>query len=182
LLTPADGVSSARAARAVTWVVVAAYCCFLLSAGCASGPRTGSRAPAFDAVDDSGSPVSFAKYDGKVMVLYFWATWCAPCAISGPELQSLHERYESNPNVVVLGVHYDNRGDAAAYQARHGYTFDIIPDGRGMVSGYGIKKIPYIVIVGADGAIILSQVGFSQGDVRKFEASIETHLSENRRD
>jgi thiol-disulfide isomerase/thioredoxin len=120
--------------------------------------------------------VSLADYDGKVVVLYFWATWCAPCAISGPAIQDLHVRYGHNGKAAVVGVHYDDRGDAVGYQKKQGYTFDVIPDGRDVVSKFGIKKIPSFVIVGDDGTVLLNQIGFVEGDEVEFERVINAHI------
>jgi peroxiredoxin len=159
----------------------AATSLLVLSLGCASGPKVGSRAPSFEAVDDAGHDVSLAGYEGKVVVMYFWATWCAPCAVSGPAVQKLHARYSQNADVVVVGVHYDNKGDPAAHNEKNGYTFEIIPDGREVVARYGIKKIPSFVIVGADGVVLRSQVGYSGGDEQEFERIIDTHLDANNR-
>jgi len=127
-------------------------------------------------LDGTGSEVSLADYDGKVVVLYFWATWCAPCAVSGPAIQDLHVRYSRNGDAAVVGVHYDDRGDAVAYQKKQGYTFDVIPDGRDVVSRFGIKKIPTFVIVGGDGTVLLSQIGFAVGDEVEFESVIDAHI------
>ena len=153
----------------------------VLSLGCASGPKVGSRAPSFEAVDDAGHDVSLAGYAGKVVVMYFWATWCAPCVVSGPAMQELHARFSQNPDVVVVGVHYDNKGDPVVYNQKNGYTFDNIPDGREVVARYGIKKIPSFVIVGTEGTVLHNQVGYSDGDKREFERIIDTHLDANNR-
>jgi thiol-disulfide isomerase/thioredoxin len=136
----------------------------------------GSRAPSFAAVDDEGREISTAVYEGKVLVVYFWSTWCAPCVVSGPAMESLQEHYRDEPRVAVLGVHYDNRGDPVDYMKRHGYTYDIVPDGRVIVAGYGIKKIPSIVVVGTDGKVLHNQVGFADGDEDELIRVIDAHL------
>ena len=157
-------------------LVVAAALLPVMPLGCASGPKVGSRAPSFEAVDDAGRDISLAGYGGKVVVMYFWATWCAPCVVSGPAMQELHERYRRNPDVVVVGVHYDDRGDPGGYMKKNGYTFECIPDGTDVVARYGIKKIPSFVIVGSDGVVLHNQVGFAAGDEKQFERLIDAHL------
>ena len=153
-----------------------------MSLGCASGPKVGRRAPSFEGVDGAGRRLSLADYKGKAVVMYFWATWCAPCAVSGPAIETLHERYSQSPDVVVVGVHYDNKGDPEAYHQKRGFTFEIIPDGREVVARYGIKKIPSFVIVGADGVVLHNQVGYSKGDEQKFATIVDTHLDADSRD
>jgi len=95
-------------------------------------------------------------------------------------MQTLHEHYRDNANVAVIGVHYDDKGDVAAFVTKSGHTFEIVPDGRGVVSEYGIKKIPSFVIVGTDGDVILNQVGFAEGDEDKFRSLIDANLNANR--
>lgn len=171
--------AGAAVVRALAIVAAVALWLPVVTGGCASGPKVGSRAPAFDAVDGSGTGVSLSHYEDKVVLLYFWATWCAPCAVSGPAVQDLHVRYRNNSNVAVLGVHYDDRGDAVAYQKKNRLTFPVIPSGGDVVSRFGIKKIPSIVIVGRDGIVLLNQVGFAPGDEREFERIINAHLQAN---
>jgi thiol-disulfide isomerase/thioredoxin len=144
-----------------------------LAAGCGSGPRTGSRLPAFEAVDEAGRPVTPQALDGAVAVYYFWATWCAPCVVSSPELQMIHDRYEDDEDVRVIGVHYDHRGTPRDYMRQHGYTFELIPDGRAMVSALGVKKIPQVIVVSPAGEVVLSQVGFAKGDGEEIVGVIE---------
>jgi peroxiredoxin len=132
-------------------------------AGCAAGPKTGSQAPGFSALDSKGRSVSLADYHANTLVLYFWAVWCAPCATSGPEIQALHEEFKDE-DVAVLGVHFDGSGDPHRYMIEHQYTFDLIPDGTSVAKAYGVNKIPQIVVVGGDGTVIHRQIGFAEGD------------------
>ena len=56
--------------------------------------------------NENGVNQALSKYKGKIIVLNFWATWCAPCREEMPELSQLYEEYKSK-NVVVLGVAVD---------------------------------------------------------------------------
>ena len=56
-------------------LALAALGSMLAIAGCSSGPATGSAAPAFDGVDQHGNTFSLAAYEGKVVILDFWAVW-----------------------------------------------------------------------------------------------------------
>ncbi len=87
----------------------------LLTTGCDRGshPRqTGRVAPDFTVTDSSRS-IHLANYRGKVVVLNFWATWCAPCAAEWPSLEQLQQKF---PNLVVLAVaSTSNPGDYRQY-------------------------------------------------------------------
>jgi len=73
--------------------------------------QTGKMAPDFT-VSDGTTTVHLASYRGKVVLLNFWASWCAPCIEETPSLLALHHQM---PNVVILGVSIDD--DAAAYSS-----------------------------------------------------------------
>jgi thiol-disulfide isomerase/thioredoxin len=141
--------------------------------GCAPGPSRGSAAPPFEAMDAQGAPLTSVMLDGKVVLYYFWATWCAPCVTSSPEIQDIDERYADDEGVRVVAVHYDGRGTPKDYMAQHGYTWELIPDGSQVVKAFGIKKIPQVVVVGRSGEVVFSQIGFRKGDGAAIIRAIE---------
>ncbi|MEO0632112.1 MAG: TlpA disulfide reductase family protein [Planctomycetota bacterium] len=151
-------------------------------AGCSSGPQAGEAAPAFSAMNSEGQNVELASYAGKVTVLDFWATWCPPCRRAMPHVQDLHERYEDNPNVAVVGVHFDTNyraGNPADYFDEKGYTFDMIPDGSAISELYGISSLPSFVVIDESGTIIHRQRGFGASDVDAFAEIIDAQLAKN---
>lgn len=85
-----------------------------LLAGCYGGtrpPRIGKPAPEFT-LQDSDRKLSLSDYKGKVVLLNFWASWCAPCIAETPELVALQEKMKDQ-GVVIVGVSIDE--DEAAY-------------------------------------------------------------------
>jgi len=83
----------------------------LLFTGCDRGShpgQVGTVAPTFT-VTDSARTVSLADYKGKVVILNFWASWCAPCLEEFPSLIQLQRKM---PNVVVLAVSFNDDPDA----------------------------------------------------------------------
>jgi len=82
-----------------------------LASGCNRGAhpaQTGQQAPDFT-VSDGTASVHLASYRGKVVVLNFWATWCAPCIAEMPSLLALHH---DQPDLAVLAVSIDEDQDA----------------------------------------------------------------------
>ncbi len=65
--------------------------------------QTGKLAPDFT-VSDGTTTVHLANYRGKVVLLNFWATWCAPCIVEIPSLLQLHH---DQPNLAILAVSID---------------------------------------------------------------------------
>ena len=123
----------------------------------------GSRAVAFKGADSDGTVVTQADLAGKVSLLYFWATWCAPCVTSSPAAQRLHENFSKN-GAEIIGVHYNSSGNPVEYAAQHGYTFTIIPHGSHVSASWGVKKVPTILLLDRSGAVIYSKSGFAPDD------------------
>jgi hypothetical protein len=68
-------------------------------------------------------------------------------------VQVLHEKFEKDPEVFVLAVHFDGKGDPAGHLAEKNYTFPLIPNGSGIASNYGVKKIPTFLVIDRQGTI-----------------------------
>jgi cytochrome c biogenesis protein CcmG, thiol:disulfide interchange protein DsbE len=125
-----------------------------LTAGCDRGdhPRQlGKPAPDFTVVDGSRS-VQLSSYRGKVVVLNFWATWCAPCI---EEIPSLNELQRQMPQLVVLGVSVDQ--DEAAYRQflnEHKINFTTIRDAQQHSNAlYGTFVFPDTYVIDRKGEI-----------------------------
>jgi thiol-disulfide isomerase/thioredoxin len=69
------------------------------------------KAPGFHLKDMNGKIVSLEDYKGKVLVLDFWATWCAPCKQSFPILKSVMDQYKNDPNVAFLFIDTKEKND-----------------------------------------------------------------------
>lgn len=67
------------------------------------------RAPEFELPDSSGKTVRLSDFNGKVVLLDFWATWCGPCKKSVPWMIELADKYRE-AGLVVVGVSMDDDG------------------------------------------------------------------------
>lgn len=114
---------------------------------------TGKPAPTFELTALDGRPLSLASLRGRVVVLDFWATWCAPCVVEMPTLQRLHEEFGSQ-GVIIVGVNNEAPSLARRFLQRHGVTFQTVTDPRGAVAKqYGVRGIPVGVIIDRDGQV-----------------------------
>ena len=68
-----------------------------------SSAKEGGRAPDFSVKTDQGTIVTANSFGGKVLVLNFWATWCAPCVQEIPSLSAFQKRF-ANSGVVVVAM------------------------------------------------------------------------------
>lgn len=103
----------------------------------------------------AGKPVTLKGYQGKVVLLDVWATWCTPCIKDIPRIQSLHNRYEQK-GLTVLGVSLDEEGVARVlpFVRKHKMTYPILMDSRGTDSVrqiFGIQKIPTLILLDVSG-------------------------------
>ena len=131
----------------------------------------GSLAPDFTANDKDGHPIKLSDYKGKVVVLDFWATWCGPCQMSLPHTTKVAKQY-ADKGVTVLAVNVWDKPDAFhAWLPKHPeygpLHFAIDPSAsqeKGIATGlYGVSGIPTQYIIGKDGRIVKSIVGYDDG-------------------
>jgi thiol-disulfide isomerase/thioredoxin len=125
-------------------------------------------APLFELKDFDGNIVKLADLKGKIVVIDFWATWCGPCLSSFPALQKVYNKYNANPNIVILALNTWERTKGAEKEqavkqfiADNLYTFKVLFDEENIVTQYGVTGIPTKFIVDQDGMIQFKSVGFT---------------------
>lgn len=134
-------------------------------------------------MDSRGDVVNLTTYDSKVVLVAFWAIWHASSAAPMAGMQTLHEQYDDNDAVAIVGVHKDvdyRKGNPVDYMAENGYTFDLIPDGRNVAEAYGIWSLPQFVVIDGEGEVIHRQTGFGPDDIDAFSEIIDGALAEER--
>src|SRR6266481_1545617 len=116
--------------------------------------EVGDTAPDFSITADNGRTVTPTNFGGKLLVLNFWATWCATCIDELPSLDQFQKQF-ANSGVVVLGVSMDK--DEKTYKrflSRVNVSFMTARDPVNKVNAeYGTFKIPETYIIGSDGKV-----------------------------
>jgi peroxiredoxin len=118
-------------------------------------------APDFELEALGGTNFRLSEHIGtKVIVLNFFATWCAPCKLEMPELNRFAQEMRGKP-FVLLGIDAEEQEEVvAAFVAQLGLEFPIAIDKSGeILKRYGVDSFPTTVFIGADGRIQLYQVG-----------------------
>jgi cytochrome c biogenesis protein CcmG/thiol:disulfide interchange protein DsbE len=123
-------------------------------AGCDRGDHPhalGRRAPDFT-VSDGTRTVHLADYRGKIVLLNFWATWCAPCIAELPSLQAMHQDL---PQVVVIAVSVDENPDAYhRFLEQHPLNLLTVEDTERHVNAlYGTSLFPESYLIDRNGII-----------------------------
>lgn len=107
--------------------------------------------PKIEAVDLQGKSWTPAELSGKVVVLNFWATWCAPCKEELPTLQTLHDISDSSTLVLSVNVR-EPALRVARYVQATGLTFPVMLDPKGdLAKRWGVTVFPTTVLIGPDG-------------------------------
>ena len=109
----------------------------------------------------TGDPIALRAYRGRVVVLNFWASWCAPCRREAPALQRTYDAYVDR-GVRFIGVdHVDDRAAALRFAAELGITYPSVFDPAGELAvDYGLLGLPTTFVIGRDGRIAFRFVGY----------------------
>ncbi len=138
-----------------------------------TAPRPGATAPPLQLPTlDAGDPFVLDALRGQVIVLNFWATWCVPCRIEMPALQTLYERHQPQ-GIRVIGINLGESADTARrWTDDLGLTFTIALDRDGDAAlRYQLRGQPSTYVIDADG--VISHVFYGAVDVDALESALQ---------
>jgi peroxiredoxin len=119
------------------------------------------KVPDFTLKDLNGKKVGIKQFKGKIILINFWATWCAPCKEEMPSMEILHRQFKDK-NFVLLAVSVDY-GEVKTIQefvSKHQYTFPVLLDPKGEVFDlFNVRGIPTTFLVDKKGKMIGKAVG-----------------------
>jgi peroxiredoxin len=121
------------------------------------GLKIGFLPPPIQTTALDGKPISLRNYRGKPVLLVFWASWCPSCKRELPHIKEAYETYH-NQGFEVLGVSLDRRQEELdAFLKQKQVPWRQIYDGQSwkspLVALYGVRSIPFSLLIGADGKI-----------------------------
>ncbi|MEW6203204.1 MAG: TlpA disulfide reductase family protein [bacterium] len=122
------------------------------------GTIPGSAAPLFSLEDIKGEKVNLQDFRGsKVVLLNFWATWCASCRKEMPELERLYKKYKKQ-GFIILGINVEESPRTVnAFLKKQKITYPVLLDSDGKVSGpafYHIYGVPDNIVIDKKGIVI----------------------------
>jgi thiol-disulfide isomerase/thioredoxin len=170
---------TARGAETILFIVGLAVWFAVVPAGC-GGPTPGpgipsniaqvvsvtdraGRAPDFTWKGPDGSDVSFDGVRGKITLVNFWATWCAPCKKELPDLVELSRRY-ADRGFRVVGVSTDRTPNAmglvAEFVRKYSIPYQVVLSTQEMEDAFkNVRMLPTSFLVDGDGRIVRTMVG-----------------------
>jgi peroxiredoxin len=139
--------------------------------------QVGEAAPSFTLSALRGKRVKLADFQGQVVLLDFWATWCAPCRASLPELRQLAAELAGEPFALVSITSERDPTKLFDFISAHQMTWPQAWDEGGTVSrSYRVGGIPLYVLIGADGRIVHLQNGWGRGAGKLLRQKIRAAL------
>ena len=136
----------------------------------------GERAPGFSLPKvDGGGKTSLAEHQGKVVLVYFWATWCGYCRKELPVAIEKIVRERRGQPFTVLAVSIEEPRDVVAgYVKGAGLTSSVLLDGDGAVAReYRVRATPTTVVIGRDGRLVARAAGTREWDGKAGRAFLD---------
>jgi len=140
----------------------------------------GAPAPAWKdlAIVSGSSPTAVASLRGHVVLLDFWATWCAPCRVAVPKLGGLQARYGAQ-GLSVLGVSTEDSAEVALFAQRMAMRYPVAVDRHAETTrSYGVVSMPTVVVIDRRGVVRDVLVGYDPSGDARLETTIRALLAE----
>lgn len=106
-----------------------------------------------------GQSVSIRDFDEKVVVMYYWASWCPPCIYGMPDIQDLHEQFEKRDDLILIAVnatdgYRETKEVATKFLNDNNYTFLSLFDEESKLANFlNIRFIPSVFVIDKGGVV-----------------------------
>lgn len=139
----------------------------------------GAFAPAFAGLEPmSGFPSNVGALRGRVVLVDFWASWCAPCRILAPVLSGWQARYGAQ-GLSVVGITTDTSDVAAVAKDQFGIKYPVASDPHGDTSKrYSVTALPTLFVIDKRGVVRDLSVGYDPGQDARVEGMVKALLAE----
>ncbi len=123
--------------------------------------------------------IDLDDYQGKVVVVDFWASWCVPCRRSFPWLDEMQSKY-GEQGLVVIGVNMDaDPSEAESFLQEFPVRFRIVRDTDGTLArSYDVIAMPSSYVIDRSGNIAARHLGFKTARLHEYEATLLAVLND----
>ena len=112
-------------------------------------------------VDAKGNPVNFSDFEGKVVFINDWASWCRPCVAKMPTIVALKEAFSEDELVVVMVSFDQQRETGLQWMEQQGFDLPVYFPGKDFPQQFVTNAIPATFILDQRGEILHSQMGMA---------------------
>lgn len=134
-------------------------------------------APAFELPATDGSVRRLADFEGRYLLVNFWAVWCSPCRKEMPSMQRVYEELRSD-DFELIAIHVGPSLDGAKkYAEQLGLSFPVLVDAEMALGRWQVQGLPTTLLLDPDGRIIAEAVGERDWDSPEIKTQLEGHLS-----
>lgn len=155
---------------------IAASLLLAMAADAAHVPGVGETAPSFIGYGLDAKKVLLDSYEGKVVVISFWATWCPPCRMELPVLERIQIAGKGQIQVVAINTESREVFRGAAKILKD-LTIKLTNDeSQRAFSAYGVKGLPHLVVIGKDKRIISVREGYGSAELDDVAAELNAAL------
>jgi thiol-disulfide isomerase/thioredoxin len=125
------------------------------------------------------SALDLNAFQGRVVYLDFWASWCAPCRQSFPWMQEMKDAYEAR-GLTVVAVDLDtDRSEADRFLAKYHPNFDVRFDPQGTIAThFKVQGMPTCELIDRHGVVRFTHIGFLPVDRTAYENQLRVLLAE----
>lgn len=124
----------------------------------------------FYMADQKGHVLSLEQFDGEVVFMNIWATWCPPCIAEMPSIHKLYNRFGENDNVSFVLVSMDEDFEKAKeFMKRRDFDMPIYHFRSKAPGTYNSSVIPTTYVISADGKLMMEKSGLAKYDTPEFE-------------
>lgn len=151
--------------------------CLLLLA---SSQVFAAKAPNFTLETQDGRSVSLSDYQGKPIVLHFWATWCPYCKKLQPGLVKLHKKYQDQGlELLAISLREDEGAKPQDELKSRGYDFLTLVEGEKVAEQYYVQGTPTTFFIAKDGEV-LWVTNQSDPNNPKLEKAVQAIIASNK--
>jgi thiol-disulfide isomerase/thioredoxin len=124
----------------------------------------------FYMADEDGQVISLAHFEGEVVFMNIWATWCPPCIAEMPSINKLYRQFGESDNVKFVLVSMDDDFDKAKeFMEKRGFDMPIYHYRTKVPGTYESSVIPTTYVISGDGKLMMEKQGLAKYDTPEFE-------------